>query len=88
MPRLENEIAEKIKTWEATNGRLFLVCGDSLTNFIKSHWENFNRNRDMEKQMRVCALFAFLKNTLYHLTIFCVDNLNLKNFLSLEKIIA
>ncbi|CAG5120269.1 unnamed protein product [Candidula unifasciata] len=55
LPKIEEEVAEAIQKWELENQKEFLVDGMKFQEFLKNQWENFQLQKEQQKQSRLKA---------------------------------
>ncbi|CAG5117301.1 unnamed protein product [Candidula unifasciata] len=55
LPKVEEEVTEAILKWESDNQKDFLVNGMKFPDFVKNSWENFQSQKDQQKQLRLKA---------------------------------
>lgn len=51
--QIEEEVAEAIQKWELENHKDFLVDGMKFPEYLKNQWENFQLQKEQQKQSRV-----------------------------------
>ncbi|BFY98138.1 hypothetical protein BsWGS_01175 [Bradybaena similaris] len=52
LPKIEEEVAEAIQKWELENHKEFLVDGMKFQEYLKNQWENFQLQKEQQKQSR------------------------------------
>ncbi|KAK2148040.1 hypothetical protein LSH36_519g02045 [Paralvinella palmiformis] len=64
LPRVQEEVTAKIKDWEKSVGRRFLVNGKPFTEYIEESWENFRDEKERKKAERLQAKARLIEEEL------------------------
>ena len=51
--QLEDEVRAQVERWEAEQQRPFLVRGMRFVDYIRDQWDEYQRNKENEKDQRV-----------------------------------